>query len=142
MKTAMKPVNDLDDEYVLFFEPTSEGSRLAAGRSHERISERKADRSPPIPEAAFMKLLSEAKDRSTIFPDPEGAYMSALAKTDLPILVVAGDHDIACPVENWLGLSGKWRTLHLLTVPLAGHAPQHQEPEFVADAISSFVAHH
>ncbi|MDK4716029.1 alpha/beta hydrolase [Rhizobium sp. CNPSo 4039] len=142
MRTAMKPQNDLEDEFILFFEPQSGRSTAAAARSHDRLANRKRDRSPTIPESTFMKLLSEAKDRSTIFPDPEGAYMSALATSEIPILVVSGDHDIACPVENWYGLSRKWQSMHLLTTPQSGHAPHHQEPEFVARAIAAFVASH
>jgi pimeloyl-ACP methyl ester carboxylesterase len=37
---ALKPINDLADEEVLFFEPASEASRAAAQRSRERIHAR------------------------------------------------------------------------------------------------------
>ncbi len=139
METAMHPTNGLDDQIILFFEPTSEGSREAAKRSLERIESRNVDRSPQIAEAVFMKLLSEAKDRSTIYPDPEGLEIAALAAGPNPVLVVSGDHDIACPIENWLPLTKKWKSLHLMTVPQAGHGPHHQEPEFCAETITSFV---
>jgi pimeloyl-ACP methyl ester carboxylesterase len=139
METAMHPNNGLEDQTILFFEPASEASREAAKRSLERIESRNADRSPQIPEAVFMKLLSEAKDRSTIYPDPEGSEMAALAAGPNPVLVVSGDHDIACPIENWLPLTKMWKSLHLLTVPQAGHGPHHQEPEFCAETITSFV---
>ncbi|MER8376011.1 alpha/beta hydrolase [Mesorhizobium sp. M1409] len=142
MRTAMKPVNDLEDEHVLFFEPESESSRAAATRSHARIAERQTDRSPAIAEGTFLKLLSEATDRTTIFPDADGRYMSYLSDCEKPMLVIGGDHDIACPVDNWYGLSRAWKTMHLLTIPQAGHAPHHQEPEFVADAVASFIARH
>ncbi|TWF48049.1 alpha/beta fold hydrolase [Neorhizobium alkalisoli] len=138
METAMHPNNGLEDQTILFFEPASEASREAAKRSLERIESRNADRSPQIPEAVFMKLLSEAKDRSTIYPDPEGSEMAALAAGPNPVLV-SGDHDIACPIENWLPLTKMWKSLHLLTVPQAGHGPHHQEPEFCAETITSFV---
>ncbi len=142
IKTAMNPVNTLDDEFILFFEPASESSKAAAKRSHDRIAERKAGRSPAIPEATFMKLLSEARDRSTIYPDPEGAHMRKLAAGVVPLLVISGDHDIACPVENWLELVRDWKSLHLVTLPQAGHGPHHQEPHFCADVIASFVRNH
>jgi len=142
IKTAMKPVNELDDEYVLFFEPASEQSKAAAARSHERIKAREKDRSPAIPETVFIKLLSEAKDRSTIYPDPDGHHGEVLAAGAHPILAICGDHDIACPAENWLELNRDWRSLHLLTIPSAGHGPHHQEPEFCAAAIWAFVRTH
>ena len=142
IKTAMNPVNTLDDEFVLFFEPASEGSKAAAKRSHDRIADRQMGRSPAIPEAIFMKLLSEAKDRSTIYPDPQMAHMKKLSGGDVPLLVISGDHDIACPVENWLELVRDWKSLHLVTLPQAGHGPHHQEPHYCADVIASFVRKH
>ncbi len=142
METAMHPNNGLDDQIILFFEPTSERSRDAAKRSLDRIDSRKVDRSPQIAESVFLKLLSEAKDRTTIYPDPDGADGKSLASGLRPILVVSGDHDIACPIENWLSLTTKWRSLHLLSIPQAGHGPHHQEPMFCAETVASFVRSH
>jgi pimeloyl-ACP methyl ester carboxylesterase len=139
IKTAMHPFNGLEDQTVLFFEPASERSREAARESYDRIETRKLDRSPVIPEAVFMKLLGEAKDKTTIYPDPEGEDMEVLASGAHPLLVISGDHDIACPIGNWLPLTTKWKTLHLVTIPQAGHGPHHQEPAFCADMIASFV---
>ena len=142
METAMHPNNGLDDQIILFFEPTSERSRDAAKHSLDRIESRKADRSPQIAESVFLKLLSEAKDRTTIYPDPDGADGKLLASGPRPILVVSGDHDIACPIENWLPLTTKWRSLHLLSIPQAGHGPHHQEPVFCAETVAAFVRSH
>ncbi|MBY5370529.1 alpha/beta hydrolase [Rhizobium laguerreae] len=139
MKTAMKPVNDLADEAILFFEPESSRSKEAARLSHERIAARKHGRSPMIQEATFIKLLSEAKDRTTIFPDPHGQQMEDMAAGRHPVLVISGDRDIACPVDNWFEVSTFWQSLHIVTVPQAGHAPQHQAPEYAAEVIASFV---
>lgn len=141
MQTAMQPYNGLDDQIILFFEPKSERSRQAAQRSADRIASRDTDRSPDIAEGVFMKLLSQAQDRTTIYPDPDGSEMASLASGTTPVLVISGDHDIACPVGNWLTLTSEWKSIHLLTIPQAGHGPQHQEPEFVAQAITSFVKH-
>lgn len=38
--SALKPINDFNDEIILFFEPESEESREAAKASHERIAKR------------------------------------------------------------------------------------------------------
>lgn len=142
IKTATKPVNELEDEYILFFEPASERSKAAAKRSHDRIGARSVGRSPLIPEATFVKLLSEAKDHSTIYPDPHGDHAERLSAGRLPILAICGDHDIACPAENWLELNRDWKSLHLMTIPQAGHAPHHQEPEFCAATIKAFIRSH
>jgi len=65
--------------------------------------------------------------------------MAALAMGKNPIMVISGDHDIACPIENWLPLTKKWKSLHLVSVPQAGHGPHHQEPIFCAETITSFL---
>lgn len=139
IKTAMHPFNGLEDQTILFFEPASERSREAARKSYDRIETCKLDRSPVIPEAVFMKLLSEARDKTTIYPDPEGVDMDFLASGAHPLLVISGDHDIACPIGNWLPLTTKWKTLHLVSIPQAGHGPHHQEPAFCAGMVASFV---
>lgn len=142
IETAMHPHNDFEDQVILFFEPNSKRSRDAAERSLARIEARKTDRSPEIVESVFMKLLSEKTDPTTIYSDPNGADAKLLASGIRPILVVSGDHDIACPIENWLSLTTKWRSLHLLTIPQAGHGPHHQEPVFCAETIRAFVKNH
>jgi pimeloyl-ACP methyl ester carboxylesterase len=57
------------------------------------------------------------------------------------ILAICGDHDVVFPVENWYALNRKWKSLHILTFPQAGHGPQHQYPQLCADVIASFVKH-
>ncbi len=139
METAMHPHNGLEDEIILFFEPNSQRSKEAARLSSDRIASRTSDRSPEIPETVFLKLLSEAQDRTTIYPDPDGSEMEKLSSGSHPVLVISGDHDIACPIGNWLPLTTRWKSLHLVTIPQAGHGPQHQEPVFCAETIASFV---
>jgi pimeloyl-ACP methyl ester carboxylesterase len=140
LPTATRFENDLEDEIVLFFEPRSEPSRAAARASRERIAARRGDRSSPVPEATYLRLLREASHPSAIFADENG-YAAALSRTSVPLLAISGDHDIVFPVENWYALNRRWSSLHLLTLPQAGHGPQHQEPEMCADAITSFVKH-
>lgn len=134
---ALKPENDLDDETVLFFEPLSARSRAAAAASHLRIAARSADRSPPIAPEVYLRLL---KDRSAddLFPDTAG-YRDFLARAGIPILVIAGDHEIIFPTPNWYPLVRDWESLHLLILPRMGHGPHHEAPELVADLITSFA---
>lgn len=140
LETALKPFNSLEDEHILFFEPKSERSRAASEASHKRIASRTADRSRPITPDVFMPALQAGYDADAIFPDPEGRYAEQLVASRLPVLAICGDHDIVFPVENWHALNRKWPSLHVLTIPSAGHGPQHQEPELCADMIASFVA--
>jgi pimeloyl-ACP methyl ester carboxylesterase len=139
MPTAMKFKYSLDDEYILFFEPASELSRRAGHASHERIATRQGDTSPVIPEATYLKLVTESGNPEAIFGDPEGFYFSTLAQTKVPMLAICGDHDIVFPVENWYALNRRWQSLSVLTFPQAGHGPQHQHPEMCALAIAAFV---
>lgn len=139
LEYALKPVNTLEDEYVLFFEPTSELSKAAANASHKRIAARTTDRSPAIPEATYMKMLAETSGHKDLFHD-DGGYASTLMSTTIPLLSINGDHDIVFPVENWYALNRQWKSLHIITFPQSGHGPQHQFPEVAADTIISFVS--
>lgn len=137
---ALRFDNDLDDETVLFFEPASARSRAAAKASHDRIAQRTTDLSPPIPEETYLDLLrSGAGGQDELYID-HGGYRDFLATTSIPILVISGDHEIVFPVQNWFEMIPSWRSLHLLVIPQAGHGPQHQDPQFCADAIASFIA--
>ncbi|WP_323843882.1 alpha/beta hydrolase [Microbulbifer magnicolonia] len=140
LPTALKPENTLEDEYILFFEPDSARSRAAADACHARIAGRVAgDRSPPIPLDTLVRILQESQDPEAVFADPDGQYGQALAKGPVPLLALCGDHDVVFPVENWYALNRQWKSLHIVTLPCAGHGPQHQEPEFCAETIASFV---
>jgi pimeloyl-ACP methyl ester carboxylesterase len=133
---ARKPENDFEDEVALFFEPSSPESREAARRSAERIAARTSDRSAPVPIDFAAAFLSE-RPRNPIFPAE--AVLAVLERTKIPVLHVGGDHDISFPVENWYALSPRLPTMHLLTLPRAGHAPHHQEPVAVARHIAAFA---
>jgi len=134
--TASRPVNTLEDEVVLFFEPRSTASREAAKMSHDRIAQRTSDRSVPVPIDFAVSLLGSGP-RNPIFP--ADAVLAALKSTTIPILHVGGDHDISFPIENWYALNGQLSTLQLLTFPQAGHGPQHEHPAAVAEHIATFV---
>lgn len=134
---ALKPINDLDDETVLFFEPESAASRAAAAASHERIESRQGDRSPPIPPETYLRLLTD-RAADDIFPDLAG-YGDFLATAGIPILVITGDHEIVFPAPNWFALNRQWKSLHLMVLPQMGHGPHHEAPELAADLIASFV---
>ncbi|MEJ5977986.1 alpha/beta hydrolase [Novosphingobium sp. PS1R-30] len=135
LDAASKPVNDLADEEVLFFRPSSEVSRAAAKASWDRIHARTGDLSPPVIPAAFA---DQAKAVADFRADTHGVSQF-LFTTRMPILVVAGDRDVCCRVEDWFALSGRLATTRLLVMPQAGHGPQHQYPEEVAAQIAVFA---
>jgi len=132
---ALKPVNDLADEEILFFEPNAETSRLAARRSHERIAARAEDLDPPMIPVQWEAML---KASGTFNADKYNAR-EKLKSTTTPLLVISGDHDLVCPVENWYALNRQLPTLHLVVLPRSGHGPQHEFPEAVAGYIATFL---
>jgi pimeloyl-ACP methyl ester carboxylesterase len=133
---AFKPVNDLADEEVLFFEPASEVSLKAARASHERIYARAGvtEKIPSSPQqiAAYIKVAqgftADAEDRR-----------GQLARNRIPMLVIAGDNDISTAGQNWFPLVGQMPNAHLVVYPESGHGPQHQYPELAVDQINSFL---
>jgi len=132
---AHKPVNDLADEYVLFFEPKSEPSLEAAKLSHARIAQRKKDLDIPVPPPVWPKLHQAAAE---FFADIHGSR-DMLKRTRLPILIVHGDHDIVFPAQNWHALNREMPTARLIVFPHAGHGPQHQFVEESVAYIAAFV---
>ncbi|MDQ0593640.1 pimeloyl-ACP methyl ester carboxylesterase [Chryseobacterium ginsenosidimutans] len=132
---ALKPVNDLNDEYYLFFEPASEKSRQAAKESHERIGQR-LDRSliPSTPEI-FQRYFAG----SAPFKEDQQNFLGAYQTLQTPVLVISGDHDISFATENWFPLLKNAPTMQHLILNDAGHGPQHQYPELTAGYINFFL---
>ena len=135
MDTAYKPVNDFEDEVILFFEPESEVSRQAARLSHDRLAERTADRSVRVP----LSLLQHYGKGTADFEADKQNARGKLATTKTPILVISGDHEICFPPQNWFALVDRLPTMQLIVIPQAGHGPQHQHPELVANYITNFI---
>lgn len=134
---ALKPVNDFEDETVLFFEPESESSVNAAKLSHDRIAKRldvsKIPSTMPVFERYFKGGESFRADKANL--------RNQLKTTKTPILVISGDHDISFAVENWFELLRQLPTTQIIVFPHTGHAPQHQFPELTVKYITDFLNH-
>ena len=137
LTTAAKPVNDLEDEYILFFEPASVKSREAAKLSHDRIAQRQTDKDIPVPPEKFGLYFDGVADYAL---DSFNAR-EKLGKIATPVLSISGDHDCVCPIENWYPLTRKMSNLQIIMLPDAGHAPQHQYVTLVSRYINEFVRH-
>lgn len=135
---AFKPVNDLDDEIVLFFEPRSDFSRRMAKESRTRIRVRSGvdEKIPSTPEA-IRAYLAAAEEYHV---DAAGRLQKLMA-TRTPLLVISGDNDISTAVDNWFALNGKIPNAHLIVYPESGHGPQHQYPRLAAEQVASFLRH-
>jgi pimeloyl-ACP methyl ester carboxylesterase len=132
---AFKPVNDLDDETVLFFEPRSARSRAAAKASNERIYAR-AGVTEKIPSTS--EEIQAYLEAAATYREDAAGRRDKLTITRTPILIISGDNDISTAVENWFALKGKIPNAHLIVYPESGHAPQHQYPELAAAQIAQF----
>ncbi|MDJ1496131.1 alpha/beta hydrolase [Cytophagaceae bacterium DM2B3-1] len=132
---ALKPVNDLEDEYVLFFEPLSEKSRAAAKASHERIAQR-LDRSKiPATSEKFQRYFGG----SAMSKEDKLNLREQYKTLEIPVLVISGDHDISFAVENWFPLLRNAPSMQHIILNDSGHGPQHQWPQLVAGYMNLFL---
>jgi pimeloyl-ACP methyl ester carboxylesterase len=136
VERAFKPVNDLDDEIILFFEPKSEASRKAAKESHDRIYKR----------PGVADKIASTQDIFELFFKGHGTFLedkqdrrTQLTKTQIPVLIICGDNDTSVPVGNWYPLIGKIPKGQLVVFPESGHGPQHQYPELSAKYVTDFI---
>lgn len=132
---ALKPINDLEDEYYLFFEPASEKSRQAAQESHDRIGQR-LERSL-IP--SKMEVLQRYIAGSATMKEDKLNFREGYKTLKSPVLVISGDHDISFATENWFPLLRNAPTMQHIILNDAGHGPQHQYPELTAGYINLFL---
>ncbi|MDQ6472536.1 alpha/beta hydrolase [Flavobacterium sp. LHD-80] len=132
---ALKPINDLNDEIVLFFEPESEESRKAAKASHDRIVQRIDVSKIPSTMDVFQLYFAGGENAAE---DKEN-YRDKLKTTKTPILIISGDHDTSFAVENWYPLTRQLPTAQLILLPQTGHAPQHEHVNLVVNYIDLFL---
>lgn len=136
LERALKQVNDLDDEVVLFFEPKSAASRAAAKASRDRIYAR-----PGVVD----KIPATQQEFQAFFAAHEGfradsaGRRAQLTKTPVPIMILCGDNDTSVPATNWYPLIGQIPRGQLIVLPESGHGPQHQYPELSAQYIDAFL---
>lgn len=136
--SALKPVNDFEDELVLFFEPASPESVAAAKESNARIALRQTELDIAVVPAQFDNYFQGGAS----FRSDEANSRALLYESDIPVFVLMGDHDPSFPVENWYPLVKNVKTMQLLILAKSGHGPQHQFPKLTAAYIKNFLTHH
>jgi pimeloyl-ACP methyl ester carboxylesterase len=137
LETAAKPYNDLNDEIILFFEPTSALSRKAASESHDRITQRTTDKDLYIKADLWPYYQRAFEDYQN---DPYQA-LQKLMTTTIPILVITADHEVVFPPQNWFVLNRQLPTAQVIVVPQSGHGPHLQYPELIANYIYDFISY-
>lgn len=132
---ALKADNDLEDGYVLFFEPKSEASKNAAQLSFGRMAKRTEDLDTFVSKDCYINQRKVIED----FREDKYDILRKLNASKIPILVLMGDHDICFHVEDWYPIIGKLPLIQLIVLPQAGHAVQHQYPDLAASYITAFI---
>jgi pimeloyl-ACP methyl ester carboxylesterase len=136
LERALKPVNDIADEEILFFEPASEASRRAARSSHDRIYARpEVARRIPSSAAQFQPFFVMAD----AFKKDAAGRRDLLTKSPVPMLILCGDNDPSVPATNWYPLIGRIPKGQITVLPQSGHGPQHQYPHLSAQYIAAFM---
>lgn len=135
LDAALKPINDFDDEVVLFFEPKSQISLAAAKASHERIHKKIDVKKIPSTMEAFQVYFAGGN----AFKEDILNFREQIKKTKIPILIISGDHDVSFAVENWYTIVNEMINTQMIVYSETGHAPQHQYPEMTSKYIINFV---
>lgn len=136
LERSSKPVNSLEEEIVMFFEPGSSASQQAARFSHDRIY-KTADMSK-IPGQHILQFYTAGHFN---FVEDKSNYRSKLKSSKVPMLIISGDNDISMAAENWFALLHDMPTAQILTLPQSGHGTHHQYPELTAKYIAGFISH-
>jgi pimeloyl-ACP methyl ester carboxylesterase len=132
---ALKPVNDLEDETVAFFEPASEKSKAAAKASFDRIAKRLDRNKIPATQEKFQRYFDGSAMMKKDALDFRGQYRTLVN----PVLVISADHDISFAVQNWFLLLRNAPSMQHIIINDSGHGLQHQEPELIAGYINLFL---
>lgn len=135
LDAALKPINNFDDEVVLFFEPKSETSVATAKASHDRIAKRIDVSKIPSTMEVFELYFKGGGG----FREDKSNFREQLKSTNTPILIICGDHDISFAVENWYPFTRQLKNAQMIVFFQAGHGPQHQYPELAANYITDFI---
>jgi pimeloyl-ACP methyl ester carboxylesterase len=136
LEKALKPDYDLDDIVVLFFEPKSEKSRIAAQASSDRIAKRLDQSKVPSTPELFQRYFAATNQLA----EDKDSFREAYKTTKMPFLIISGDHDISFAVENWFPLLQNAPTIQHIIFSNTGHAPHYQYPELATGYIKTFLS--
>ena len=135
LEKALKPDYDLEDIVVLFFEPKSEKSRIAAQASSVRIAKRLDQSKVPSTPELFQRYFAATNQLA----EDKDNFREAYKTTAMPFLIISGDHDISFAVENWFPLLQNAPTIQHIIFSNTGHAPHYQYPELATGYIKTFL---
>ncbi|WP_341908393.1 alpha/beta hydrolase [Fluviicola taffensis] len=135
LEKALQPSYTVEDIITLFFEPSSENSRLTAIASLQRIAHRLDESKVPATPEIFQRYFAPSQQLA----DDVDNFREAYKTLQTPVLALSGDNDISFAVENWFPLLKNAPTLQHIIMPNTGHAPHFQYPELTTAYINCFI---
>lgn len=124
-----------DDRHYLFFADHPLSRKLAT-LSLQRIDQVRRD-DEPVTTPAVMEAQTAAIQHWWF--DVQNGYFDRLGEITEPVLIINGDRDAFFTVEAQNVLFEEIPNSQLTILPAAGHGPQHQHPNDIADLISRFL---
>jgi len=96
-------------------------------------------------QAHVAREASLRNDQAAAVFNADGAFdppviRAAMAALTAPVLLVAGEHDVALPPEPAAAYAGLFRRGELAVQPGAGHAPWLDDPERFVGTVAAFLA--
>lgn len=123
------------DRAYLFFSDDPYSVSLAQASFARIDTARRPDE--PVTQPAVMEAQTAAIQ--DYWFNPENGYFAKLSQVEEPVLIVNGDNDAFFTVSAQAVLFSELSNAQLAILPAAGHGPQHQHPEAVADVIDRFL---
>ena len=135
LEKALKPDYDNEDIITLFFEPSSEKSRVAAIASLQRIAQRLDPAKVPVKPEVFQRFFAPTEQLAVDADNFREAYKTL----ETPVLVISADNDISFAVENWFPLLKNAPAIQHIIFHGTGHAMHFEYPEMVTSYINVFI---
>ncbi len=124
-----------DDRDYLFFTGDAATAQIAQASFARIDAARRANE--PVTDTAVQEAQTAAI--LNFWLEPDNGYFDKLRTIQAPAFIINGDRDAFFTVAASEILYTEIPRSRLAIFPMAGHGPQHQHPEMVADMINEFL---
>ncbi|MEM8728709.1 MAG: alpha/beta hydrolase [Pseudomonadota bacterium] len=125
---------DEDRAYLFFADDPKSKARAQA--SFDRIDAARRDDEPVTGHSVMQTQTGAIQD---FWFNTDNGYFDGLSGVDDPVLIINGDNDAFFTVQAQAVLFSELPNAQLAIFPAAGHGPQHQHPNAVAETIDRFL---
>lgn len=123
------------DRAYLFFSDEPKSAALAQA-SFQRIDSARRDNEPVTGQEVMAAQTAAIQD---FWFNAQNDHFAGLSRISDPVLIINGDNDAFFTVGAQDVLLSQIPDAQLAILPAAGHGPQHQYPELVAQMIGDFL---